>query len=296
MGVVARRQNWIVSRTQCAEAGLPDFAVDRLVDRGFWQKVAPGVYATHNGPLSWLSLAEAAVVSARCDALLCDAAAGHLWGLSWSQPVPITLLVPHAHHPVPTSRWTYRRTRHWPTDAVGSIPRTPLAHTVVDLCERHPERAQAFIVEALHSGRTSVPEILAVVDGRPRVRHRKLIEAMLGRAERGVNSELEHRYERDVERAHGLPRGQRQVVMGSSLLDVRYDRLVVELDGRLGHAGAGQFRDMARDNRHLVSGLVTLRFGWDDVVGRPCQVAAQVTQVMAQFGMRVQLHPCKRCR
>jgi hypothetical protein len=50
---------------------------------------------------------------------------------------------------------------------------------------------------------------------------------------------------------------------------------------------------MHRDNRFLLEGLATLRYGWFDVVDHPCLVAAQVGQVLlAQGWLRVP----RRCR
>ena len=49
--------------------------------------------------------------------------------------------------------------------------------------------------------------------------------------------------------------------------------LLIELDGRLGHEGVGRFRDMRRDNRATIDGLATLRYGFGDVHGIPCEVA-----------------------
>jgi len=78
---------------------------------------------------------------------------------------------------------------------------------------------------------------------------------------------------------------------------VRYDpfRLVVELDGRVGHEGMGRFRDMRRDNGSTVAGDATLRYGWADVVGRRCQVAGQVGSVLTARGWTGRLRRCPQC-
>ena len=54
----------------------------------------------------------------------------------------------------------------------------------------------------------------------------------------------------------------------------------MELDGRIGHVGKGRFRDMRRDNTHVLLGRPTLRFGHADVLTRPCDVAGQVAGVL----------------
>jgi hypothetical protein len=79
--------------------------------------------------------------------------------------------------------------------------------------------------------------------------------------------------------------------------DVGYDAygLLVELDGRLGHEGAGRFRDMERDNRFVLGGLTTLRYGWFDVVDHPCLVAAQVGQMLIARGWLGLPARCERC-
>jgi hypothetical protein len=46
--------------------------------------------------------------------------------------------------------------------------------------------------------------------------------------------------------------------------------VIVELDGRVGHEGVGQFRDMDRDNRHALVDALTLRYGSYDLTARPC--------------------------
>jgi hypothetical protein len=87
--------------------------------------------------------------------------------------------------------------------------------------------------------------------------------------------------------AHGLPPGLRQRRAGATLQDVLYEGfpLVVELDGRLGHADAdGAWRDMARDNASALRSESTLRYGWDDVTGRPCEVARQIAGLLLARG------------
>lgn len=114
----------------------------------------------------------------------------------------------------------------------------------------------------------------------------------------GVESPLELRFLRDVERRHGLPRGQRQQsLVERTRVDVHYDeyRLIAELDGQLGHRGRGEVRDAWRDAAHLVRGESTLRFGWWDVVQRPCTVAWLLGEVMAQRGWRGALRRCPAC-
>ena len=114
----------------------------------------------------------------------------------------------------------------------------------------------------------------------------------------GVESVLEYRYVRRVERPHGLPEARRQrvVVTGGRRrrTDNDYEQfgLIVELDGRLGHEGAGVFRDRTRDNITAASGKVSLRFGWADVDAQACEVAQDVARLLWSRGWQGKLRRC----
>ncbi|GAB3264483.1 hypothetical protein GCM10027456_47400 [Kineosporia babensis] len=110
---------------------------------------------------------------------------------------------------------------------------------------------------------------------------------------------LERRYAHVVERAHGLPRGQRNLPRKDTdgrrrYRDIRYEEflLVVELDGRTAHPPQEAFRDLRRDNVAVVEGEAVLRYGWRDVSGRPCSVAAQVSTVLTARGWNGRPRPC----
>lgn len=109
---------------------------------------------------------------------------------------------------------------------------------------------------------------------------------------------LEYRYFRDVERAHRLPRSARQVRVASGgrirYRDALYARflVVVELDGEVAHPGESRWLDIRRDNAAAAEGGVTLRYGWADVTGHPCHIAAEVAQVLACRGWAGAARPC----
>lgn len=114
----------------------------------------------------------------------------------------------------------------------------------------------------------------------------------------GIQSPLERRYLKDVERPHGLPRGARNRVEGRRghrrYRDVRYRRfrVVVELDGRAAHPEHDRERDDLRDNELAERGEQTLRYGWRSVTGRRCQVALQVAGLLARNGWAGVATPC----
>lgn len=80
------------------------------------------------------------------------------------------------------------------------------------------------------------------------------------------------------------------------MIDVEYDGgLIVELDGRRGHSGAGAFRDMHRDNYQAERGRLTLRFGWQDCTANPCEVASLLTRQLHSRGWLGLRGHCHRC-
>jgi hypothetical protein len=53
---------------------------------------------------------------------------------------------------------------------------------------------------------------------------------------------------------------------------------------------------MRRDNAATTDGLWTLRYGYRDVLGSPCEVAAQVAQNLLDRGWPGPFERCNRCR
>ncbi|WP_375426247.1 hypothetical protein [uncultured Friedmanniella sp.] len=206
-------------------------------------------------------------------------------------------------HQVNRSRgcWQFRREREGVRDlrSPGSPPRTTVEDTVLDLCdEGSAEQVVGWVTTAVQTRRTTPAALRRALRRRLRIRHRKLVSDLLADVAVGAESPLEVRYLRDAERAHGLPRGQRQDSSTPEYSrDVVYHPygLVVELDGRLGHTGMGRFRDMWRDNRTLLEGRPTLRYGTVDVVGSSCEVAVQVATALTRLGWTDPPTRCRRC-
>jgi hypothetical protein len=161
---------------------------------------------------------------------------------------------------------------------VGSPPRLTVEAPVLDLCAATTEKEViGIITTAVERRLTSGKRLAAAMSGRARQRHRRLISDLIADVALGLNHRSRFSYRRNVERPHGLPRGVRQQQRSGLRYrsDVGYDEygVLVELDGRAGHEGMGRFRDMNRDNRLAMARWMTLRYGWFDVVERPCAVA-----------------------
>jgi hypothetical protein len=296
---LAQAQGGVITVGQADELGLGRHARARLLRGGQWQRVGGTVVAVHSFPLSWTAQAWAGVLLAGTGARLAGPAAAHLHGLTDAAPGRIDVLGPY---PVPDRQpWSFHRERVGVRDSrsPGDPPRTTLDDTVLDLCAgADPQQMVQWVTAAVQSRRTSPARLRRALERRSRYADRALLLELLGDVRQGADSPLELRYLRDVERPHGLPRGERQQVSRHRhRRDVYYRlyRVVVELDGRLGHEGMGRFRDMARDNSATVDGEASLRYGYADVAGSCCAVAWQVGSVLAARGWAGPLRRCSRC-
>jgi hypothetical protein len=186
-------------------------------------------------------------------------------------------------------------------------PQTRIEDTVLELAELAElagcaEDAVGWGIRACQQ-RLTKPELLReVMTQRARLRWRGDLAEALTEVRKGVHSCLERRYLRNVERAHGLPAGNRQIliVRGPSRAyeDVRYRDYdtCVELDGAEAHPAGSRWRDTRRDNANAADGIITLRYGWADVAYRPCTVAAEVARALQRRGWTGTLRRCgPRC-
>jgi hypothetical protein len=301
---LAAAQSGVVSREQVLSFGLSSAAVDRLVRQNIWSRLARGVYLTAAVPPSWLTLAWTGLLIGGDRARLGGLAAAHQWGLTRTEPRPIQILVPAAGSPPRVDGpWYFRRERPGARQSAGygDPPRTTIEDTVLDLIddpEADPQAVVHWLTTAVQTRRTTPKRILMAASSRRFLRHRRLLEKMALDVAAGARSPLELDFLRLVERPHGLPVGHRQAARRGTEVDVLYERygLLIELDGRLGHEGVGRFRDMRRDNRATTDGLATLRYGFGDVHGIPCDVAIQVAAILTIRGWDGVAQRCHNCR
>ena len=266
-------QGRIVSRAQLQAAGWSEPRIRQGLRSRRWQTVHPGVYSTHTGPIGYDEQLLAALLYAGPNAAWSHYTAAEQLGL----------LKPDSIRPRPNI--VIHRDDRWADRLAAVVPprRTP-ADAVLDIVgiSRALDQAAAVIAEACQSGRVTPADIVSALAQRPRLRHRRLLRPILTDVAAGSHSLLELRYLRDVERRHGLPTGLRQRSVDSEFTDVFYAGfdLVVELDGRLHLIPHRRWRDLDRDNRATLRSEATLRYGWIDVTGRPCEAAVQVLQVL----------------
>lgn len=299
---LAELQAGVLSREQVRGHGVSDHVLARLRSSGAWQSLAPGLYSVRPGPPAFDTLAWGGVLLGGPEARLGPRSSAFLHTLVTEPPPVVDVLVPPGGAYRTSGPWQFIRENPGMRSprSPGSPPRLSVEDAVLDLAATASVREIVHLVtRAVQLRRTRAPRLAVALGERPRHPHRRLLEDLLGDVGAGAESPLELAYLRDVERAHQLPRGLRQ---GSRrglpyLTDVGYDEwaLLVELDGRLGHEGDGRFRDMNRDNRLVLAALITLRYGWLDVLDRPCEVAAQVAAILVRHGWPGLPSRCPRC-
>ncbi len=185
--------------------------------------------------------------------------------------------------------------------ARGVPPHTFAEETVIDLANAatNLDDVIACVTAAFARDLTSEERLRREAATRKRLRWRADLSEIIPTAADGAHSILEYRYDRDVERAHGLPPGRKQVAFTKSdgrrgRRDRYYEQygLIIELDGRRYHPTERRHLDQARDNDATATGASTLRYGWDDVTRNACATAAQVHAALAERRYTGPLKPC----
>ena len=307
---LARTQEGVVARSQLVEHGMTDQHIAAQLAGHRWRRARPGVYLTFTGPASFRAQVWAAVLYAGAGAVASGETAAFLSGLRDRPPSHLEIAV-HARrrvqdHPggdgAPPLRIRRVRGLHTRRHPSRLPPQTRTEDTVLDLVDRAVDRDHVVgvITGACQRRLTTAARIRQCAAGRGRLRWRGLVTEVLEDVEDGVQSPLERRWRRDVERAHGLPAGQRnhcEGYRGSHLYrDVRYTpyATVIELDGNAAHPMERRELDRARDNDLAESAQVTLRYGWRAVAGTPCRTAAQVARVLTRRGWGGEVRRCGR--
>jgi hypothetical protein len=183
------------------------------------------------------------------------------------------------------------------------LPRTRIEDTVLDLVTAAEsfDDGYGWLSRALARELVTTGMLRQALAVRKRFRRRGWINEALDEADEGISFPLERRYARDVERAHGLPKAQRQArrrIGGKTYYkDNWYEEygICVELDGAAYHPPEQAKQDKRRDNVNLAEDDVrTYRFGLVDVTERSCRSAAMVAATLRRNGWRGKPRPCRR--
>ncbi|OBG18478.1 hypothetical protein A5765_03555 [Mycolicibacterium celeriflavum] len=297
-------QNGVVSRRQILAAAGTDDDIARLLRRRELTYVHRGVYVNHSGRLTQEQRHWAAVLA------FWPAALAHASALPDPPTTVVHVAVDPARNLRPLPQIVLHRTPDFEQRAEldRSPPAIRLEHALIDVAssELHDEHlADAFAVLArvCATRRTTPQRMLRALATRQRVSGRRTLEAMLTDLRDGACSVLERGYLHTVERAHGLPRGQRQTrstaTGRSTFQDVSYPRqgVVVELDGRAFHdSPQDRDRDALRDLAELSrSDLVTIRLTYGLVFADACRTAFLIGDVLRRRGWTGGLRSCPKC-
>jgi hypothetical protein len=294
-------QAGVISRAQAGSAGLTENDVRRLLRRREWVRVHPGVYVDHTGELTWLQRAWASVLFAEPAALSHESALRAADGPGKHKEEAIHVAVGRDRRIGSPPGVHVHRTAHLDDRVLWNLnpPRMRYEDAALDVaigCEA-PVDALGVLAAAVQSRRTTARRMLVSLDARARSPRREWVAGVLEDVAEGACSVLEQGYLRQVERAHRLPRAERQTrvtaTMGVIYRDASYPTMYVELDGRLFHDNPAQRdRDLDRDLDAAVDGRSTIRLGYGQVFDRPCLTAARLATLLHQRGWRGQACPC----
>ncbi len=297
----ARRQHGVLTSRQAYAAGLTPAAVRWQVTSGRWQSLGRGLFLTHSGELDWHARASAAVLRAGDGAVVTGTSAAYLRGLLDRTPTRVTIAIPTRRRVVPLAWTDLQRRDGLPATTCFGLPVLPAAWTALDLGHRRGATWRDAVAEcarAVQRRRCTVRQLRDALAEWPRHRHRRALEVALTAVDQGAESVLEVSYLQRVQQRHRLPAVAVQApgrsAAGPVRRDFRYESyaVVVEVDGRLGHEGAGLWRDRRRDREAARSGVITVRAGWADVESAPCELAADVVGVLRSRGYAGPVRAC----
>lgn len=151
-----------------------------------------------------------------------------------------------------------------------------------------PSDRRGLLYEALWAGLCTWKQLERELLRAQRVAGRRDLERILGWFACGSTSPLELMARRDVFRGHAFDELEWQVKLecGSRRIVAdalhRRAKVVVEFDGARFHATAQAVAsDRERDIDLAAAGYLTVRFGWDDVAGRPAWCRERLLKVVA---------------
>jgi len=296
----------VTSRRQALDVGWSPKAIEWRLNSGRWVRLRRGAYATFTGDTSRKARLWAAVLRAGPGAALSHETAAEVHGFAGGTDQKIHISVPVNRNPArlrPIPGVVIHRSSklapQW--QPPWELPRTTVEDTVLDLiaAARTFDEAYRWISAAVGEARTTTAALRKSLAARSRIRWRDWLTEALADSDDGINSPLERRYARNVERAHGLPKAVRQVRRrlgsGTMYLDNLYQDylLCVELDGTAAHPAKGRWQDTARDNANIAADNTrTIRFGWVAVTEQRCQSAQLVADSLRNNGWQGMPRPC----
>jgi very-short-patch-repair endonuclease len=263
--VLARRQHWVVARSQLLELGFSRRWIQHRIAIGRLHPLHRGVYAVGRPHVTPYGRWMAAVLGCGPEAVLSHESAAALWGIRPAASGLEVSVVTGANRR-PEGITVHRRPSLRPGEVTThrGIPVTSPTRTLIDIAVRlDREQLEAAINQADKLDLCDPEELRSALDeavGQPGVR---VLRTILDRRTFTLtDSELERRFLRIVH-ALRLPKPETGVRVNGFKVDFYWRDLglVVETDGlRFHRTPAQQGRDRVRDQVHTAAGLTSLRF------------------------------------
>jgi Transcriptional regulator, AbiEi antitoxin/Protein of unknown function (DUF559) len=261
INLIARRQGGAFTWAQARECGMGKATIGRRVSTGVWNRPYPGVYVLGGAPPTRLQALWAAVLAAGGGALVSHESGAIFHGARGLAPEPLTLTAPHGAHHRLTGVTVHQidDVAEWHRTTVDGLPVVTAARSVVELGSRLSLERLGDVADDLVQARATTWRAIGAVFrdvARPGKPGMPTVAAL-----------LDDRFGTGV---HGRVRG----LVDAAYLDAR---VLLETDGRTYHM---RLQDMRRDRERgaqaVATGWVTLRFMYDQVVGDPAGVCADI--------------------
>ena len=249
-------QSGVVTLAQAKAHGWTRHAVAAQVAAGRWSNLHRTVYATCTGELTYEQRLWAGLLYAGRKAVASHESALWLYDRKRPEPRRVHITVPRMRDAASAEGLRVYRSDLYPDELVdlAEPPRVRFERAVLECAAAAGtlDDAIAIVADAIQRRATTAERLHRALRQRPSLRYRAVLSDVLDMCGAGAHSLLEVRHEW-IRRSHRLPPPTRQVRHEDAVVDVDYDDLVVELDGRPGHFRVDVWwKDMLRDGHHPV--------------------------------------------
>jgi hypothetical protein len=210
-------QSGVISRGQVLAAAGGDHDIARLLRRRIWARIHDGVYVDHTGEPSWRQRAWAAVLYFQ-PAVLDGASALTAYGVrvtGTGSGGRIEIAIDRTRSVAECSGISVTRRVDFDSQARLNLcpPRVGLEHALLTVASRaaNEESAVGVLADACQRGHTRPDRLVAALQQRSKLTHRRLLLSILEDVASGAYSVVERRYLLHVERPHRLPAGSGNV-------------------------------------------------------------------------------------
>jgi hypothetical protein len=285
---LVRRQSGVLTRRQCAEAGVSRWHIRNQLAARRWQLFGR-VVVLHNGPITRTQQLWVAVLNHRVPSALAGLTACEWLGLKGFESPTIHVMSPFGARPLRLPGVTTHVTRDYSSVLANDVPCAWPARAVVQSASWEPvkRRACAIAVAAVQQRIVTVGRLtaeLADFHGR----HSALLRGVAGDIRGGADSLAEIDFVR-LARAAGIPPPVQQAVRLDTFgrrryLDADFGCFAVEVDGGFHRTASNYSADMERLNDLVIGGDRVLRFSSFVIRADPEAVIKQLRLAWAAFG------------